>query len=127
MRGITCQYLKRHRCELRLLPNLLRETKEKLGCWGTSSPACPSYKPYQPIKLPTHTELKQKARERLIRMGFSPDEIKAEYTVVVPVKLRVDMVGIKPDRKVAIECGYHVAELDRFKLLWKVFDDVIRL
>lgn len=120
-----CQYFMGHRCELGLLHSHRIEIKTRLGCYGDSPPACPSYKPQK--RLLTHRERKERTWELLLSKGFSPAEIKVEYTVVVPVKLKVDMVGIKLGKKVAIECGYHVPKLERDQLLQKVFDEVTRL
>jgi len=66
--------------------------------------------------------LKEEAIEQLRRMGFHDDEIFLEYRTVEGI--RVDVVGISPERRVAIECGdtYKGA---RHRILERSFDTVI--
>jgi len=75
-----------------------------------------------------HKALKEYARQLLLNMGFKDSEIIDEYTVKtdgMKKSFRVDVAGIKPDYKVAIECGV----TDSDKLIWEklFFDEVIAL
>ncbi len=82
-----------------------------------------------------HEALKQIAVKILIDMGFTMEEIKEEYWVS-PYSLysrrdsdlkgfRVDVVGLKPNKKVAIECGKTPGE--KIAALKMFFDQVIVL
>jgi uncharacterized coiled-coil protein SlyX len=61
-------------------------------------------------------------------MGYEESEIKEEYTIKsseMKEGFRVDVVGIKPNHKVAVECGITNSD----KLVWEklFFDEVIVL
>lgn len=75
-----------------------------------------------------HDDLKQLAKKQLLQLGFKEEEIHEEYTVKSPEmksRIVVDVVGIKPKHKVAIECGSVQGErLSQLKLF---FDEVIVL
>ena len=103
------------------------------------------------FEILSHKELKERAKTRLTKMGFKPGEVHEEYKVRVreealqemqrlhPRKLsasfRVDLVGISPTMKVAIECGSvpvwkllllksafdEVHHMDCLQLLWKLY------
>jgi hypothetical protein len=100
------------------------EIHEGKYCAGHASQSCAEYEPGQPQGFKHHNELKEKARQQLLDLGFALDEIYSEYKVVIPVTLRVDIVGIKPDLKIAIECG-DVPPINKFWLLTKVFNEVL--
>lgn len=75
-----------------------------------------------------HTTLKEYAHKLLHNMGYEESEIKEEYTIKSPEMkegFRVDVVGIKPGHKVAVECGLTNSD----KLAWEklFFDEVIVL
>lgn len=75
-----------------------------------------------------HKHLKAIAKQFLKDLGFSNKEIQEEYFVEVEgirQKIRVDVVGIDHERKIAIECGRVPAE----KIGWLnlFFDEVIVL
>lgn len=74
----------------------------------------------------THNQLKDKARELLRKKGFKNSEIKDEYSVKLGNKRFqiVDIVGIKKDKKIAIECGGINKNLDPLR---DIFDEVIVL
>jgi len=73
-----------------------------------------------------HNQLKEKARQHLLKLGFTPNQIHTEYRVVIPVLLRVDVVGIKPNLKIGIECG-DTHDLEKLKILQAAFDQVLRI
>ena len=82
-----------------------------------------------------HEALKEIARKILIDMGYLSTEIKEEYWVQPHSAysgennslhgFRVDVVGLKPDKKVAIECGKTPGE--KIAALKIFFDEVIIL
>lgn len=76
-----------------------------------------------------HRALKEKAKEILKKKGFSDKEIFNEYQVEFSenVKFRhdVDVAGIKPDLKIAIEIGS--TPKNRINNLKKIFDEVIHI
>ena len=75
-----------------------------------------------------HTALKEVARKVLANMGYTPDEIKEEYSVGgydFRKSFRVDVVGLKKDKRVAIECGATPGE--KIAALKMYFDEVIVL
>lgn len=80
------------------------------------------------LKNEKHNALKEYAHKLLQSLGFSESEIKEEYTIKNPEMkegFRVDVAGIKPDYKVAVECGLTNSD----KLGWEklFFDEVIVL
>lgn len=54
-----------------------------------------------------HLILKEKARDMLLREGFSDNEIFFEYKIPLKRKkyYKVDVIGIKENNKIIIECG----------------------
>lgn len=75
-----------------------------------------------------HNALKEYAHKLLLNMGYEESEIKEEYIVKnsdMKEGFRVDVVGIKPSHKVAVECGLTNSD----KLVWEklFFDEVIVL
>lgn len=82
-------------------------------------------------KKPKHTRhkyLKIIAKEYLKDLGFSDNEIFEEYVIKegqMKKALRVDVVGIKGERRIAIECGRTPA--DKIAQLNLYFDEVICL
>lgn len=62
--------------------------------------------------------------------GFQDNEIKTEYNIHTDElgKLRIDVVGIKNSRRVAIECGHlQPPRIKRVRVIKKYFDDFIHL
>jgi hypothetical protein len=76
---------------------------------------------------PEHFAYKKIAIDILRDKGFKETEIKEEYDVEYPIdgriKYTVDVVGIKDNYKVAIECGK--VELSKLLNLRKIFDEVL--
>lgn len=85
-----------------------------------------------------HEALKEVAIKILTNMGYTPDEIQQEYWVQPKQSytlrsiqnhslhgFRVDVVGLKADKKVAIECGKTPGE--KIAALKMFFDEVIIL
>ncbi len=76
---------------------------------------------------PSHTAYKKIAVDTLKNRGFSPNEIFFEYNVDCKVngviKYIVDVVGIREDYKIAVECGK--TEYSKLLNLKKVFDEVL--
>ena len=85
--------------------------------------------------LKEHDALKEVAIKILTNMGYTSNEIKQEYWVQPQQNhlgqnnslhgFRVDVVGIKPDKKIAIECGNTPGE--KIAALKMFFDEVIVL
>ena len=80
-----------------------------------------------PMESPLHRAYKNIAIDILKEKGFDPREIHeehdVEYTVNGRIKYTVDIVGIKDNYRVAIECGQ--TELSKLTNLRKIFDEVI--
>jgi len=77
--------------------------------------------------LQTHDDLKRCAIQRLIEMGFDRSEIHTEYTFSACLfEKRIDVVGIKQGRKVAVECGT-IGNKRAGLLLYLFFDEVYHL
>lgn len=76
-----------------------------------------------------HRVLKEKAKEILKSRGFSDEEIFSEYPVQfdehVHFRHDVDIAGIKPNQKVAIEIGS--TPKNRINNLKKIFNEVIHI
>jgi len=92
-------------------------------CAGHSL-TCGRYDPLVRQGLKPHNELKEKARQRLLDLGFKDEEIRMEYQVTLPVTVRIDVVALRDGSSVAVECGA-VHDLDRIKLLRRRFDKVL--
>jgi len=79
------------------------------------------------MESPLHRAYKNVAIDILKEKGFEPAEIQEEYDVQYAVngKMRymVDIVGIKSNYRVAIECGQ--TEHSKLTNLRKIFDEVI--
>ena len=75
----------------------------------------------------THYELKKKAVEILKeKYGFKDSEIRTEYPVLYKGHhLIVDVVGVRKDFKVAVECGR--AKRERIERLKMLFDEVLHI
>jgi hypothetical protein len=76
---------------------------------------------------PEYIAYKKIAIDLLKERGFNPLEIKEGYDVEYPVngriKYTVDVVGIKNNYKVAVECGK--TELSKLLNLRKIFNEVL--
>jgi hypothetical protein len=74
-----------------------------------------------------HIAYKKIAIDILKERGFNPREIKEDYDVEYPVdgriKYTVDVVGVKNNYKVAVECGK--TELSKLLNLRKIFNEVL--
>ena len=79
------------------------------------------------MESPLHRAYKSVAIDILKEKGFEPREIHeehdVEYAVNGRVKYTVDIVGVKDNYRVAIECGQ--TELSKLTNLRKMFDEVI--
>lgn len=79
------------------------------------------------METPSHIAYKRVAIDLLKERGFSPNEIHEEHSVKYKVdghmSYKIDVVGIRENRKVAIECGK--TELSKLMNLRKIFDEVI--
>jgi len=102
----------------------LEVTKVKF-CAGHAR-CCEHWEGEEPQGFKKHNGLKEKARQHLLELGFAPDEIHAGYKIEIPILFRVDIVGIKPDLKVAVECG-DLHDVDRVRALKKIFNQVITM
>jgi len=69
---------------------------------------------------PLHLKMKKIVSEKLRSLGFQTEE---EYTIRINEhNYRVDVVGFKGDKKVAVECGK--TDPSKLEALSKVFDEV---
>jgi hypothetical protein len=73
------------------------------------------------VWMSEHKRLKELAKKRLLELGFSEEEIFEEYLIKTDDMKKgiiVDVAGIKPHYKVAIECGHvngsRIAQLQLF-------------
>jgi len=70
-----------------------------------------------------HRNLKKAAKKYLLSLGFNKDQIKEEF--YLPEEgIRIDVVGISPERKIAIECGHISGGEERIKKILKHFDEL---
>lgn len=72
-----------------------------------------------------HKALKEYGHQLLNQMGFKDSEVHEEYgikTSGMKEGFRVDVVGINPSRKVAVECG--LTNTDKITWLKLFFDEV---
>lgn len=73
-----------------------------------------------------HTALKEVGRKILESMGYQSNEIKEEYEICGNKKsFRVDLVGLKESKSIAVECGTTSGE--KIAALKMFFDQVIVL
>lgn len=78
----------------------------------------------------SHSALKETARQILADKGYLPEQIHEEYEVKVggydcKKLMRVDVVGINQEKRIAIECGSTPGE--KIAALKMFFDEVIVL
>lgn len=74
----------------------------------------------------THNDLKGRAKEILLSMGFQETEIFEEYSCVIDRKqYRIDMVGLSKNRTIAIECGN--LDFMKYRLIKRLFTEIIHL
>ena len=75
-----------------------------------------------------HKELKEHARNILLKKGFKKKEIKLEYLVKFENNeyMVIDVVGIRPDKTIFIECG-NLNQENKLEILKKFCDELIHL
>lgn len=76
-----------------------------------------------------HAKLMEKARQMLKDRGFRDKDIETDvsYPIGEGKYIIIDMVGERPNAKVAVEVGQSAGRKTRVELLKKHFDEVILL
>jgi hypothetical protein len=66
----------------------------------------------------------QKAIDWLRKEGFNDNQIYTEFSIQIGYRpRRIDVVGISPQRKIAIECG--TCSTSQLELIRPYFDDIL--